>query len=571
MIDKNNKGFTLVEILAVVVILGILAVIFVLNILGSSQKTKQKMLETKKSTTVSALVLWAQENRKCFIYDASSNSECFIGLNKQNDVEGCVQESDYLKCKVKYGTMASNNLIKFDNKNNKQVINPVDNSSMNDEILELYYDLKTKAFSATPPKEIVTTRKITAKPEMTVNPMKDTAWSSTKTIFIDITSGNDFFKPNGTLSCGWSASQTAEPAYTTINLQYGESDKSISHSILGSGLNGSYFLWLKPNIFTTRDYSFKGDVYGPYNYDNIAPTITLNVENGTTYESIKAANVTISDTVGGGGLSEAPIKIYYRWSTTPISCNDMTSYIIMEPENGSSNITQTITIENKSGSGKLYICNKDEAISDNAGNEVAKGTILSSDMYLDNAAPTMTLNVPNGTTYSKSKTATVTIEDKNGSGLSNTPIKIYYSWNKDSGNCNTMTDYVTLTPKVGDNKITQTITIDNKTGPGTLYICNKDAEIKDRAGNVLDRETITGAIMYLDNEKPKIISTIYNYDSSKTNNAGSQLYAPSILAISSKSGCFERGRFSSNILYTSHLSLNSSHVLSGMLNLQYLK
>lgn len=50
--------------------------------------------------------------------------------------------------------------------------------------------------------------------------------------------------------------------------------------------------------------------------------------------------------------------------------------------------------------GALYICNKDAGISDVAGNTLAKGTVKSASMYLDNTAPTLTLGTVISTTNS---------------------------------------------------------------------------------------------------------------------------------------------------------------------------
>ncbi len=60
----NNKGFTLVELLAVIIVLGIIVSIAVSSYLSSYDKTKEKLLKTKIDNIELAAIEWAQENIK---------------------------------------------------------------------------------------------------------------------------------------------------------------------------------------------------------------------------------------------------------------------------------------------------------------------------------------------------------------------------------------------------------------------------------------------------------------------------------------------------------------------------
>ena len=53
----SKKGFTIVELLAVIVILGILAIILIPIINKNNNKTKEKMLETKEDGYKQSLIL----------------------------------------------------------------------------------------------------------------------------------------------------------------------------------------------------------------------------------------------------------------------------------------------------------------------------------------------------------------------------------------------------------------------------------------------------------------------------------------------------------------------------------
>ncbi len=141
----ERKGFTLVELIAVIVIIGVLAVILIPTITSSSKSSKEKLLATKVETTNQALVLWAQNNQKCFFSDTISyGDECLIGLNK-----GCnkkIDNQNIIQCEVSYGSLADFGIIKYDDENNNVVINPTNNNSMNSEKVTLEYNLNTKTF-----------------------------------------------------------------------------------------------------------------------------------------------------------------------------------------------------------------------------------------------------------------------------------------------------------------------------------------------------------------------------------------------------------------------------------------
>lgn len=59
----NNKGFTLVEVIVVIALLGLVIIISSTNILGGSKSAKEKMLETKIHNIEKAAVLYGQDYR----------------------------------------------------------------------------------------------------------------------------------------------------------------------------------------------------------------------------------------------------------------------------------------------------------------------------------------------------------------------------------------------------------------------------------------------------------------------------------------------------------------------------
>ena len=59
----NKKGFTLVEVIVVISLLGLVVIITSTSILSGSTRAKEKMLETKIKNIEKAAILYGQDNR----------------------------------------------------------------------------------------------------------------------------------------------------------------------------------------------------------------------------------------------------------------------------------------------------------------------------------------------------------------------------------------------------------------------------------------------------------------------------------------------------------------------------
>lgn len=139
---NNNRGFTLVEILAVIVLIGIITVLAVPAINSANAKTKEKILNTKLTTANQALLSWCQDNESCF--RSTDAIKCIVGLNR-----GCTVSGNIVSCSVTMKELADNNIIDYDKVIDgvQTVLNPVDNSSLNSREIKFTYNKDKRTFT----------------------------------------------------------------------------------------------------------------------------------------------------------------------------------------------------------------------------------------------------------------------------------------------------------------------------------------------------------------------------------------------------------------------------------------
>ena len=128
---KNKKGFTLIEILCVIVIIGILSVIATISIVNLSSKSKDNLYCAKIQ-----------------LIENISESYCIkyeLELNNSNELY-----NGYKSLKIKVNTLVMAGKLEPDKGND--VINPKDNTVMNDIDIILY--LKNNQIKAEIPNNI---------------------------------------------------------------------------------------------------------------------------------------------------------------------------------------------------------------------------------------------------------------------------------------------------------------------------------------------------------------------------------------------------------------------------------
>lgn len=128
---KNKRGFTLIEILCVIVIIGILSVIATISIVNLSSKSKDNLYCAK----IELIENIAESYGIKYELELNNSNELYNG---------------YKSLKIKVNTLVDAGKLEPDKKND--VINPKDNTIMNDIDIILY--LKNNQIKAEIPNNI---------------------------------------------------------------------------------------------------------------------------------------------------------------------------------------------------------------------------------------------------------------------------------------------------------------------------------------------------------------------------------------------------------------------------------
>ena len=264
--------------------------------------------------------------------------------------------------------------------------------------------------------------------------------------------------------------------------------------------NNTYYGFVKTgvidkNVTSTCSKTFKVDTTKPVvaingnasvSYANSAATITIPLKVTDLTSGIDTNTFTDSDiTVKVGTTTVTPTKSLKYNSVS----NGVYSY--------------TLTLSGVTGNGALNLSVGAGMVVDKAGNKNNTASI-STNVIIDNTAPTLEITGTNGTTYKKESDATITLKDTGGSGLTAGSYTIKYGWATSSQSCSNLTSSTTITVAAGATSGSVKVNVKGKTGAGKLYVCNSTS-ITDRAKNTLSANSIVSSNMYLDNEEPQIV------------------------------------------------------------------
>ena len=133
---KNNKGFTLVELLAVIVVLSLVMIIAIPAISKNTRNAREAVLKTKVDLIINESVIWGEDNLNYFL------------TSNKGPLKSCTGE-DIITCEITFNDLAAAGYIKYDNEEEKLITDPTKKKdSLNDEIILLTYDKSTRKVSS---------------------------------------------------------------------------------------------------------------------------------------------------------------------------------------------------------------------------------------------------------------------------------------------------------------------------------------------------------------------------------------------------------------------------------------
>lgn len=124
----NKKGFTLVEILVVIVLLGIIAIIVTPAVINGGDSAKKELLKHKIESIESSAVLYGQGNKDKF------NTACNGNNEPCKDISNCYCYDD----DITVGDLIDKNILNPDQDKEKDIINPLTKESLRDEKIVIY-------------------------------------------------------------------------------------------------------------------------------------------------------------------------------------------------------------------------------------------------------------------------------------------------------------------------------------------------------------------------------------------------------------------------------------------------
>ena len=264
--------------------------------------------------------------------------------------------------------------------------------------------------------------------------------------------------------------------------------------------NNTYYGFVKTGV---KDMDVTSTCSKTFKVDTTKPVVAINGNASVSYAN-SSATITvplkITDLTSGidtNTFTDSDITV--KVGTTTVTPTKSLKY------NSVSNgvYSYTLTLSGVTGNGALNLSVGAGMVVDKAGNK--NNTVsISTNVIIDNTAPTLEITGTNGTTYKKESDATITLKDTGGSGLTAGSYTIKYGWATSSQSCSNLTSSTTITVAAGATSGSVKVNVKDKTGAGKLYVCNSTS-ITDRAKNTLSANSIVSSNMYLDNEEPQIV------------------------------------------------------------------
>lgn len=140
MMKLNYKGFTLVELLAVIAIMGMLAVIMVPTISGVIEENKTNNLKNLENSIKSSARAYISDNR----YEISLDNKSCNNNNNKREIFS-INNKTILESKITVELLVNEGYLKS---NSGEIINPETNKTINkrESNIEVKYNCSSKDF-----------------------------------------------------------------------------------------------------------------------------------------------------------------------------------------------------------------------------------------------------------------------------------------------------------------------------------------------------------------------------------------------------------------------------------------
>ena len=132
---RSKKGFTLVELLAVISVLAIVMVIVIPTVSNNSKTAKEGILKTKLDLIVDQSIIWGQDHINYFV-------------NESAPLQECTTSDDLVSCKISFDALAKEGYVKYDD--GEIISDPTKRrDNLNNEKIDIVYDKKKNDVSDT--------------------------------------------------------------------------------------------------------------------------------------------------------------------------------------------------------------------------------------------------------------------------------------------------------------------------------------------------------------------------------------------------------------------------------------
>ncbi len=342
----KNKGFTLVELLATIALVAILATSAIVGVNYMINKQKQNLATVAEEHIAQAAVTYFSNKKNLYIEPCKDRDEdaaytnfnqtslkilnddlrqTMIDQNKTTDEDKYNFAKDYVKSVNTDETSknAFNESYAFVSNTGCYKLVTVgelieaglleDRENMCDKasVVLVYQrgDSKNKAgvlTSMQEPQICNGKKRKQLPPAITVSPDKDTNPSGKKTVKVSIVDDNKALKNSITLKYAWTTNSSGEPgSWETVNMSITDKKKG-SITFEKTGLDGTYYLWIKSEGTIDRlDNTITPFASGPYTF--LPPvTVSYSDENKGCSSETK---VVVFDKAYGLDIDENPAEL----------------------------------------------------------------------------------------------------------------------------------------------------------------------------------------------------------------------------------------------------------------------